>query len=130
LEDYKYCAECGRTSGIEDHHIIHLSQVRSLDKCKANHVNLCYIHHRSSKIGIHDNDELDRKYKLKFQNWLELSFLKHEYTLEEIQEILGISYKATRSLCKMIRSKGGLYVREDIILACMDDGLIEEGNEC
>lgn len=127
MEEIRYCAECGTSYWIEDHHIIRKSQVKPLDKCPGNHVDLCNIHHRDHSNGIHFNRELDRKYRLKFQNWLEMRLLKNEYELEEIQDVLQISFNATKNLCKLMTLQKGKYIRENIIRTCMGGKMVLEG---
>ena len=126
MKEIHFCEECGTSYGVEDHHIVFLSQVAPLDKCKANHAWLCHYHHRDHKAGVHHNDYLDNKYKLRFQNWLEMKFLKESFTLDEIQKVLGISSIAVNKLSKHMWSKDGKYAREDIIRSCMGGRLILE----
>jgi len=68
---------------------------------------------------------LDKQLKLEFQNWLEESFIKDYYDIEEIREILGIGLNAARSLCKLMYRKNGKYSRDEIIVTCMGGVLID-----
>lgn len=121
----KQCYICGQTYNVECHHIIYKSQVKPLEECKKNKIYLCGYHHRDHRAGAHFNQTLDKKLKLEFQNWLEMSLLKEEFTQEEIREILGISSKAVRGLCKLMRLKNGVYQREDIIIQCLGGKKVE-----
>jgi hypothetical protein len=123
----KECKYCGRPNS-EIHHRIYRSEVKALEKCKANLVYLCPEHHRgtNSPHGKY-GEKINRELRLEFQNWLEINFLKSEYDLEEIQQILGISINAVRSLCKLMKLDKGKYTRETIIRACMAGKMIEEG---
>ena len=76
------CEECKLDTVVELHHIISRKQLKALEFCEHNFAYLCYNHHRNNKTGIHANIELDYKYKLKFQNYLEMNFL-HEYLTRE-----------------------------------------------
>lgn len=115
----RYCKVCGTTYGIELHHVIYKSQNKNLENCKLNFVDLCYIHHRDSRKGVHFNKELDRKLKLELQNKLEELFDKDYLTKEEINEVLKISEKALNRLLKTLQLHNDKYVKEDIIRACM-----------
>jgi hypothetical protein len=55
-----------------------------------------------------------------------MRLLKNEYELEEIQDVLQISFNATRSLCKLMTMDKGKYIRKDIIRACMGGKMILE----
>ncbi|MHB9927908.1 hypothetical protein [Clostridium botulinum] len=115
----KECVICGRPNS-EEHHVIYRSECRALIKCKKNSVYLCPVHHRE-KFGVHGKcgKELNKKLKLEFQNWLEETFNKEFYSIEEIKDKLGISTNAIKSLSKLIRQKNSVFGREDIIIACM-----------
>lgn len=75
---------------------------------------------------MHFNKELDRKIKLRFQNELELLFLKNEFTREQIGQALEINNKATDKLCKLIKQHNGMFTRDEIITACMGGQRVEE----
>lgn len=115
----RYCKVCGTSYGIESHHIIKRSQNSNLVNCKLNLVDLCYIHHRDHKKGVHFNKELDRKLKLELQNKLENLFDKDYLTKEEINKILQISEKALNRLIKTLQLHNDKYVKEDVIKVCM-----------
>lgn len=115
----RYCKVCGTSYGIESHHIIKRSQNSNLVNCKLNLVDLCYIHHRDHKKGVHFNKELDRKLKLELQNKLENLFDKDYLTKEEINKILQISEKALNRLIKTLKLHNDKYVKEDVIKVCM-----------
>ena len=89
MAKYGTCEECGLDTIVELHHIVSRKQLKSLELCKHNFAYLCYMHHRDSKKGVHFNRNLDKKYKLRLQNYLEKSFLKEELSREEIKEILN-----------------------------------------
>lgn len=122
----KECIICGKPNS-EEHHMIFRGECKPLEHCKKNIVYLCHYHHRGT-YGPHGThgDKLDKQLKLKFQNWLEISFLKDSFTLEEIQEILGISYIAVKKLSKHMWIVKGKYTREDVIKACMGGVMILE----
>lgn len=115
----KECVICGRPNS-KSHHVIYRSECRALIKCKKNLVYLCPVHHRE-KFGVHGKcgKELNRKLKLEFQNWLEETFNKDFYSIEEIKDKLEISTNAVKSLSKLIKQKNGVFARENIIIACM-----------
>ena len=115
----RYCKVCGTSYGIESHHIIKRSQNSNLVNCKLNLIDLCYIHHRDHKKGVHFNKELDRKLKLELQNKLENLFDKDYLTKEEINKILQISEKTLNRLIKTLQLHNDKYVKEDVIKACM-----------
>lgn len=117
--DINCCKVCGNTYGIEQHHIVFRSQAKPLEKCKLNYVYLCGMHHRDHKVGVHFNRKLDKNFKLEFQNTLEVLFDKRYFTEDEISKVLGISIRATRSLCKTVVQANGVFARADIIRACM-----------
>lgn len=115
----RYCRVCGTSYGIESHHIVKRSQNSNLVNCKLNQVDLCYIHHRDHKKGVHFNKELDRKLKLELQDKLENLFDKDYLTKEEINKILQISEKALNRLIKTLKLHNDKYVKEDVIKVCM-----------
>lgn len=115
----RYCKVCGTSYGIESHHIVKRSQNSNLVNCKLNLIDLCYIHHRDHKKGVHFNKELDRKLKLELQNKLENLFDKDYLTKEEINKILQISEKAFNRLIKTLQLHNDKYVKEDVIKVCM-----------
>ncbi|MCI6692526.1 MAG: hypothetical protein MR510_08625 [Clostridium sp.] len=115
----RYCRICGTSYGIESHHIVKRSQNSNLINCKLNLIDLCYIHHRDHKKGVHFNKELDRKLKLELQNKLENLFDKDYLTKEEINKILQISEKALNRLIKTLQLHNDKYVKGDVIKACM-----------
>ncbi len=126
MAKYGICEECGQDTIVELHHIVSRKQLKALENCEHNFAYLCYNHHRHNKTGIHGNRKLDHKYKLKFQNYLEQSFLKNELTREEIKEVLGIKDKALDSILKHLIQHKGKYGKEDVIRACMGGKIILE----
>jgi hypothetical protein len=129
MAKYGECEECGVYGIVELHHIISRKQCKPLEFCKHNFVYLCYNHHRHNKTGVHADRKLDHKYKLIFQNFLEIHFLKEYLTREEIKEVLQIKDKPLDILLKPLILQKGKYVREDVIRACMSGKLILEGKE-
>ena len=113
-----FCAICGSSYGVEDHHIMFKSQIKPLEKCPYNHLYLCSKHHRDPKEGVHFNEELDRKLKATFKLQLEKLFTKDNYTLREIRDILKIGNNAVNKLCKHMWTYEGRYKRDDIIRVC------------
>lgn len=124
-EDLRYCAECYSTYGIESHHITYRKKCKPLENCKHNLVDLCSFHHRDGKAGIHHDYKLRKKYKLKFQNYLEIHFLKEYLTKEEIKEVLEISEHPLDKLLSSLITHNSKYKREEVILICMG-GKLEE----
>ena len=114
----RYCKVCGSIYGIESHHIILRSQNPHLVNCKLNLVDLCYIHHRDHKKGVHHNKELDYKLKKEFQDKLQELFTNDYLTREEINEVLQISEKALNRLLKTLQLHNDKYVKEEVIKAC------------
>ena len=125
----RYCKVCGTSYGIESHHIIKRSQNSNLVNCKLNLIDLCYIHHRDHKQGVHFNKKLDQRLKLEYQNKLEIQLNKPYLTREEIKEVLDIADKPLDSLLKTLTLRKDKYVREDVIRACMGGKLIIEEGE-
>lgn len=122
----KYCNICG-TSYAETHHIMFRSEVKSLEHCKLNLVDLCIDHHKGT-YGVHGSKgaALNRKLKLEFQNRLEMLLDKQYLTKEEINEVLEINDKALNRLLKTLRLQKDKYVREEVIRACMGGRIICE----
>ncbi|WP_243149498.1 hypothetical protein [Clostridium niameyense] len=120
VKQIKHCAVCGTSYKVELHHVIFKSECRALANCKHNFVYLCGEHHRGN-YGPHGKQgkDFNRKLKLEFQNWLEKTFSKDRYTLEEIQKKLDISLNATRSLSKLMKIERGMFTRIEVIKACM-----------
>lgn len=121
--------QCGLIAR-EKHHIVFRSQVKQLENCKLNHIYLCAECHRGTN-GVHGKNghELDRKLKLQFQNKLEFLFSKEYLTKKDIKEILGIKDNAVDSLCKLMKQEKGMFIREDVIRACMGGKIILEDKE-
>lgn len=122
----KECIRCGKPNS-EEHHIVFRSECKQLEHCKKNLVYLCNYHHKGT-YGPHGSkgSAENKRLKLEFQNWLETSFLKNSFALDEIQQVLGISSIAVNKLSKHMWSKDGKYAREDIIRTCMGGRLILE----
>ena len=131
MAKYGTCEECKLDTVVELHHIISRKQLKALEFCEHNFALLCYNHHRNNKTGIHANRELDHKYKLRFQSYLEMSFFNEYLTREEIKEVLGIKDKALDSILKHLILQKGKYTREDVIRACMGGKMIinDEGEK-
>jgi len=116
----KCCNICG-TSYAETHHVMFRSEVKSLEHCKLNLIDLCIDHHKGT-YGVHGSKgaALNNKLKLEFQNKLETLFIKEYLTEEEISQVLGISDKATYRLLKTLKRYKEGYSRDDVILRCMN----------
>jgi len=129
--EIKFCKVCGTSYNVETHHILFRSENKNLEKCKLNFAYLCQEHHRGT-YGVHGSkgSKLNKKLKLEFQNKLEMLLDKQYLTREEIKQVLQISDKALNRLLKTLSLQKGLYVRGDVIRACMGGKLIiEEGEE-
>lgn len=120
----KCCNICG-TNYAETHHIMFRSEVKALEHCKLNLIDLCIEHHKGT-YGVHGSKgaALNRKLKLEFQNTLEMLWDKQYLTKEEINEVLEISDKALNRLLKTLNLQKGKYVRQEVIRACMGGKLI------
>ena len=129
MAKYGTCEECGQDTVVELHHIISRKQLKALEFCEHNFAYLCYNHHRHNITGIHADRELDHKYKLKFQNYLEMNFLNEYLTREEIKEVLNIKDKAIDSILKHLIQHKGKYAREETIRARMGGRMITEDNK-
>lgn len=125
-EETRCCEECYTTNGIESHHIIYRKKCKPLENCRHNLVDLCQFHHRDNKKGVHNDKELNRKYKLQFQNYLEMHLLKEYLTREEIKEVLEISEHPLDKLLSSLITHNSRYNRNDLILACMGGAMVEE----
>ena len=93
------CVNCGQHAR-DKHHCVFRSKVKALTKCPKNIVDLCGechydIHHRAKS-------NIDIKMKLRFQNYLEESWLKNELTYEEIKDTFIINKKNTLRTNKYI----------------------------
>lgn len=123
------CRVCGSNHLVELHHIVFRSQAPALIDCKHNLISLCYEHHRGTN-GVHGSKghKLDKKLKEKLQDNLSLLFgIDIYYSVEQIQEKLDISLKATQKLVKSLLPKENKYMGIDVIRACMGGKLILEG---
>ena len=123
------CRVCGSNHLVELHHIIFRSQAPALIDCKHNLISLCYEHHRGTN-GVHGSKghKLDKRLKKEFQDNLSLLFgINIYYSVEQIQEKLDISLKATERLIKSLLPKESKYIGIDIIRTCMGGKLILEG---
>ena len=119
-----YCKVCGNPY-TELHHIMFRSEVKTLEYCKLNLVNLCVEHHKGT-YGVHGSKgaRLNRKLKLEFQNTLEELWDKKYLTREEINNVLRINDKALNRLLKSLSLQNDKYDKEDVIRACMSGKLI------
>lgn len=120
----RYCKVCGNPY-TELHHIMFRSEVKTLEHCKLNLVNLCVEHHKGT-YGVHGSKgaRLNRKLKLEFQNTLEELWGKQYLTKEEINNVLRINDKALNRLLKRLSLQNDKYVKEDVIRVCMAGKLI------
>lgn len=122
----RVCPVCGAIA-TELHHMVFRKQVKALENCKLNHIYLCAECHRGTN-GVHGKNghELDRKFKLQFQNKLEFLFNEQYLSRKDIKETLGIKDNAVDSLCKLMKQEKGMFAREDIIRVCMGGKIILE----
>ena len=120
----RYCKVCGNPY-TELHHIMFRSEVKALEHCKLNLVNLCVEHHKGT-YGVHGSKgaSLNRKLKLEFQNTLEELWDKQYLTREEIKEVLQINDKSLNRLLKRLSLQDDKYIKEDVIRAVMGGTLI------
>lgn len=119
-----WCKVCGNPY-TELHHIVFRSEVKALEHCKLNLVNLCVEHHKGT-YGVHGSKgaALNRKLKLEFQNKLEELLDKQYLTREEINNILQVDEKALNRLLKRLSLQNDKYIKEDVIRAIMGGKLI------
>ncbi len=119
-----FCEVCG-SPYTEVHHIMFRSEVKALEYCNLNLVNLCVEHHKGT-YGVHGSKgaRLNRKLKLEFQNKLEELLDKQYLTREEINKILKIDDKALNKLLKSLSLHKDKYIKEDVIRAIMGGKLI------
>ena len=98
----RYCKVCGNPY-TEVHHIMFRSEVKALEYCKLNLVNLCVEHHKGT-YWVHGSKgaRLNRKLKFEFQNKLEKLWDKQYLTGEEINKVLQINNKALNRLLKRL----------------------------
>ena len=110
---------------FRSHHIMFRSEVKALEHCKLNLVNLCVEHHKGT-YGVHGSKgaSLNRKLKLEFQNTLEELWDKQYLTREEIKEVLQINDKSLNRLLKRLSLQDDKYIKEDVIRAVMGGKLI------
>ncbi|MBC5626834.1 hypothetical protein H8S10_15435 [Clostridium sp. NSJ-49] len=120
----RYCKVCGNPY-TELHHIMFRSEVKTLEYCKLNLVNLCVEHHKGT-YGVHGSKgaRLNRKLKLEFQNKLKELWDKRYLSREEINNVLQINDKALNRLLKRLSLQNDKYDKEDVIRACMSGKLI------
>ena len=120
----RYCKVCGNPY-TELHHIMFRSEVKTLEHCKLNLVNLCVEHHKGT-YGVHGSKgaRLNRKLKLEFQNKLKELWDKRYLSREEINNVLQINDKALNRLLKRLSLQNDKYDKEDVIRACMSGKLI------
>lgn len=120
----RYCKVCGNPY-TELHHIMFRSEVKALEHCKLNLVNLCVEHHKGT-YGVHGSKgaSLNRKLKLEFQNTLEELWDKQYLTREEIKEVLQINDKSLNRLLRRLSLQDDKYIKEDVIRAVMGGKLI------
>lgn len=120
----RYCKVCGNPY-TELHHIMFRSEVKALEHCKLNLVNLCVEHHKGT-YGVHGSKgaSLNRKLKLEFQNTLEELWDKQYLTREEVKEVLQINDKSLNRLLKRLSLQDDKYIKEDVIRAVMGGKLI------
>ncbi|EPY2295892.1 hypothetical protein ACXATC_003562, partial [Clostridium sporogenes] len=48
MKQIKYCEVCGKSNGVELHHIVFKSECKPLEKCKYNFAYLCMEHHKGN----------------------------------------------------------------------------------
>ena len=111
--EYRYCAICGSNHIIENHHIFYRSQVKQLENCKKNQIDLC----KKCHTKVHNDFLTDYKLKIELLNYYEMIFDNKNFTFEEIQSILDVNYNAMYRLSKNMKNQKGKYTRESILLA-------------
>ena len=119
------CKVCGVNDIVTEHHRIKRGQQSALIKCKDNLIDLCTKCHYEIHHGKNGH-ALDLQLQWGFQNHLEDVFDKNEFTREEIKKCLGINEDAIVRLCKTIKQQNSVFLREDVIRACMGGKLISK----
>lgn len=118
---YGECKNCGAIGYIESHHIVSRKQQPALIACKLNIKDLCLDCHRGTK-GMHGKhpEDIQKRIKLGFQDYLNELFVKDILTIDEISKRLEINEKNTIKLVKLLYPvNGNEYKKEDVIRACM-----------
>ncbi len=121
MEEYKYCAECGRIHA-EKHHIVFKSQ-GGLD-FPLNFKFLCEEHHRGNK-SPHRCKEKDLEYKRELQAKLKNKLNKNYYTENELVKVLGLNKLQAKKMCKKFPLYKEGYKTEDIICRIMGGRIYE-----
>ena len=114
----RYCKVCGNPY-TELHHIMFRSEVKTLEYCKLNLVNLCVEHHKGT-YGVHGSKGARLNRKLKLEELWDKRYLSRE----EINNVLQINDKALNRLLKRLSLQNDKYDKEDVIRACMSGKLI------
>lgn len=123
------CEKCYSYGRVTPHHKIFKSEQIALRDCKENIIHLCDSCHYTIHHGK-NGQSLKLDLQLDFQNYLERILLKELFTIEEVQDLLEISYKDAYKIIKTLkRVKGNYYTREDIIRSAMGNKIITE-SEC
>lgn len=125
MNDEKNNNDMPETNIFTFHHVITQEDNPSLKKCAANKIKITETQHRyvHSKKGYWLNQRL----KLRFQNYIEMLFIKKEFTFDEVMENLEITRSCTKRLLKNIRkNKNNCYDRANIITAILIKPFSEE----
>jgi hypothetical protein len=83
----KRCFVCGSTQNIHLHHVFFGTGLRKISDDNGFTCYLCGHHHNQSKIGVHNNRELDLILKRRCQKIYETY-----HTREEFMQLIGRNY--------------------------------------
>ena len=88
IQRVKECWFCGKTQGLESHHILYGTANRKLSEKYGFKVWLCHEHHTGGKDAVHMNKDRDLELKRTAQSYFE----EHNGTREEFIKIFGRNY--------------------------------------
>jgi hypothetical protein len=115
------CEVCGKEA--DRHHIVHRCE-GGLD-FPLNYKYLCKEHHRG-RVGPHQDENVDLKYKLQLQNKLEDILSKEYYFIEDLSCVLQINTRILKKLLKACRLFKEGYKTSDIVFRIMGDRVYDE----
>ena len=124
----KVCKICGKTEEqivMQSHHVVSRKQQPALINCKLNQVWLCIDCHTAGPNAVHNGGFLElKKLRLELQKEYYKIFKEEFYSKEIIKDILEIKQNEVDRLLKTLKTKDGLYEKEDVIRACMGGKLM------
>lgn len=88
IQQVKECWFCGKTQGLESHHILYGTANRKLSEKYGFKVWLCHEHHTGGKDAVHMNIDRDLELKRTAQSYFE----EHNGTREDFIRVFGRNY--------------------------------------